>query len=147
MDNYFQVGISFEKTLEYDMQKKVTEQYLFDAFSFTDAEAMAIEYIKPIVSGEFSIKTIKRAGFSEVFLSTEENRDRHFKCKVAFITLDEKSGKEKKTNTNMLVQASDTDDAIAHLNERMKGTLSDYEIVAVAETNIMDVYKRQSTIN
>ena len=66
--------------------------------------------------------------------------DRWFKCKLYFITLDEKSGAEKKTATNVLVQAADLRDAIAKLDEGMKGTMADYTIASVAETAIMDVY-------
>ena len=66
--------------------------------------------------------------------------DRYFKCKLFFITLDEKSGAEKKTSTTVLVQAADLRDAVKKLDEGMKGTMADYTIASVAETQIMDVY-------
>ena len=91
-------------------------------------------------AGSFTVVDIKRATYSELFPSDEESADRWFKCKLFFITLDEKSGAEKKTSTQVLVQAADLRDAVKKLDEAMKGTMADYQIAAVAETPIMDVY-------
>ena len=121
------------------MNKKVTEPYLVDALSFTEAEARIIEEMTPFITGEFLVSDIKRANFS-VFPCEEEAADRWFKCKLVFITLDEKSGAEKKTSTQVLVQAADLRDAVKKLDEGMKGTMADYQIASVAETAIMDVY-------
>lgn len=104
MHNWFECKVSFEKVLENGMQKKVTEPYLVDALSFTEAEARIIEEITPFISGEFTIKDIKRAKLQEIFFN--ENGDRFYKAKVNFITLDEKYGAEKKTAAYMLMQAS-----------------------------------------
>ena len=95
MHSWFECKVSFEKVLENGMQKKVTEPYLVDALSFTEAEARIIEEIRPFISGEFTVTDIKRARLSELFFN--ENGDRFYKIKVYFITLDEKSGAEKKT--------------------------------------------------
>ena len=138
MHNWFECKISYEKMLENGMQKKVTEPYLVDALSFTEAEARIIEEIRPYVSGEFTVTDIKRAKFSELFFN--ENGDRFFKAKVYFITLDEKSGAEKKTAIQMLAQASDLKEALAVVEQGMAGTLSDYSIASLAETAIMDVF-------
>lgn len=138
MHNWFECKVSYEKMLESGMQKKVTEPYLVDALSFTEAEARIIEEIKPFITGEFTITDIKRARINELFFN--ENGDRFYKIKVYFITLDEKSGAEKKTAVQMLAQASDIKEAISVLENGMKGTLSDYLIASVAETQIMDVF-------
>lgn len=124
--------------LENGMQKKVTEPYLVDALSFTEAEARIIEEIRPFITGEFTVTDIKRARFSELFFN--ENGDRFYKIKVYFITLDEKSGAEKKTAAQMLAQASNLKEAIGVLEEGMKGTLADYTIASVTETMLMDVF-------
>ena len=92
------------------------------------------------ISGEFTVSDIKRANYSELFPSDEESADRWFKCKLIFITLDEKSGAEKKTSTQVLVQAADLRDAVKKLDEGMKGTMADYQIGMVSETPLMDVY-------
>ena len=94
----------------------------------------------PFITGEFTVSDIKRANYSELFPSDEESADRWFKCKLIFITLDEKSGAEKKTSTQVLVQAADLRDAVKKLDEGMKGTMADYQIGMVAETPIVDVF-------
>ena len=140
MHNWFECKIRYEKTLENGMNKKVTEPYLVDALSFTEAESRIIEEMTPFISGEFTVSDIKRANYSELFSSDEEKADRWFKCKLYFITLDEKSGAEKKTATQVLVQAADLRDAVKKLDKRMEGTMADYSIASVTETAIMDVY-------
>ena len=140
MHTWFECKIRYEKTMENGMNKKVTEPYLVDALSFTEAEARIIEEMTPFITGEFTVSDIKRANYSELFPSEEEAADLWFKCKLVFITLDEKSGAEKKTSTQVLVQAADLRDAVKKLDEGMKGTMADYKIASVAETAIMDVY-------
>ena len=117
MHNWFECKVSFEKIMENGAQKKVTEPYLVDALSFTEAEARIIEEIRPFVSGEFTVTDIKRARLSELFFN--ENGDRFYK---------------------MLAQASNLKDAIAVLEDGMKGTLADYTIASVTETQLMDVF-------
>lgn len=138
MHSWFECKVSFEKVMENGMQKKVTEPYLVDALSFTEAEARIIEEIRPFISGEFTVADIKRARYSELFFN--EQGDRFYKFKVYFITLDEKSGAEKKTAAQMLAQASTLKEAIATLEEGMKGTLADYTIASVTETMLVDVF-------
>lgn len=140
MHNWFECKIRYEKTLENGMNKKVTEPYLVDALSFTEAESRIIEEMTPFISGEFTVSDIKRANYSELFSSDEEAADRWFKCKLYFITLDEKSGAEKKTATQVLVQAANLRDAVKKLDKGMEGTMADYSIASVTETAIMDVY-------
>lgn len=140
MHTWFECKIRYEKVMENGMQKKVTEPYLVDALSFTEAEARIIEEMTPFITGEFSVSDIKRANYSELFPSEEESADRWFSCRLEFITLDEKSGAEKKTKTNVLVQAADLRDAMKKLDEGMKGTMADYNAVCIKETALMDVY-------
>ncbi len=140
MHTWFECKIRYEKVMENGMTKKVTEPYLVDALSFTEAEARILKEISPLVSGEFTVADIKRANYSELFPCQDEAADRWFKCKLLFITLDEKSGAEKSTSTLVLVQAADLRDAVAKLDEGMKGTMADYQIASVVETPLMDVY-------
>lgn len=140
MHTWFEVSIKYQKNSRKRHGKKTTEKYLFDSLSFTESEGRCIEEMTPFISGEFTVSDIKRANYSEVFFSDEESADRWFKCKLAFITLDEKSGAEKKTFTQVLVQAADLRDAVKKLDEGMKGTLADYLIASVVETALIDVY-------
>lgn len=138
MHNWFECKVSYEKTLENGMQKKVSEPYLVDALSFTEAEARIIEELKPYISGEFVIADIKRAKYTELFFN--DNGDRFFKAKIMFVTLDEKSGMEKKTAAQMLAQASDLKEALSIIEKGMAGTLADYVVASLTETTIMDVF-------
>ncbi len=146
MNNWFECKVKYEKTMENGLTKKVSEPYLVDAISFTEAEKRIIEEIRPFMTGEFVISDIKRANYSEVFFCYAESADRWFKCKLSFITLDEKSGAEKKSNSYALVQAGDLREAIKYLDEQMKGTIMDYQIASVTETMIMDVYPYDASI-
>ena len=130
MHTWFLCKIRYEKVMENGMQKKVTEPYLVDALSFTEAEARIIEEVTPFISGEFTVSDISRAHYS----------DKWFAGRLAFITLDEKSSKEKRTYTNVLIQAADIHDAMKKLDEGMKGTMADYSSILLKETAIVDVY-------
>ena len=138
MHNWFECKINYEKVGEEGIQKKVTEPYLVDALSFTEAEARIIEEMRPYISGEFTVRDIKRARYSETFLNN--NGDRYYRSKVNLITLDEKNGTEKKTPIQMLAQASTIHEAIKVIDEGMKGTMADYAIAAVTETALMNVF-------
>lgn len=140
MHNWFLCKIRYEKTIESGMTKKVTEPYLVDALSFTEAEARIIEQITPFISGEFSVSDISRAHYSELFTSEEDSADKWYSGRLSFSILDEKSGAEKKTYTNVLVQACSLHDAMKKIDEGMKGTISDYSSIALKETAIVDVY-------
>lgn len=136
--NWFECKVKYDKMMENGLEKKVTEPYLVDALSFTEAESRIITEMTPFISGEFTVANIKRANYSELFF--DETGDKWYKAKVNFITLDEKSGAEKRTASYILIQAIDFTTALKNLLECMKGTLADYEIAAINETTIMDVF-------
>lgn len=138
---WFECKVRYDKTLENGLIKKTTETYLVDALSFTEAEKRFIEEITPFMTGEFIVTDIKRARLSDLFDSDDLNDDRWFRARIAFITIDEKSGVEKRTAQNVLIQANDFHKAINRLDEGMKGTLGEWVIVTVTETAIIDVFK------
>lgn len=140
MNRYYEVKARSEKTMEDGMQKKVKETYLFDAMSFSEAEARAVEELAPFATGEFVVTDIKRAGYTELFPSDAPEADKWYAVRINFITLDKRSGKEKKTKAEYLVQAAEINHARTSFIEGMKGTLADYEIVSIKETPILDVY-------
>lgn len=140
-NEWFECKVKYEKTMENGLLKKVNEPYLVEAINFTEAERRIIEEITPFMTGEFEVSDIKRARYAELFEAPGvDSADKFYRAKLVFITLDEKSGKEKKTSHNVLIQASDLRDAISRLDEGMKGSLMDYTIASVTETLIMDVY-------
>ncbi|MCC8119484.1 MAG: DUF4494 domain-containing protein [Bacteroidales bacterium] len=141
----------FETKMQYDRLqesgtsvKKVTEVFLVDALTFTEAEARIIKERKPFISGDSSLVTVKRTKIQEVFYN--EAGDKYFLVKWTITTIDEKPsavGKppvEKKTTILTLVQASDLEGALNEFMRCMKGTLADYDIVSITETPILDVY-------
>ena len=139
--NWFECKVIYEKPVENTAAvKKVPELYLVDALRFTEAEARIIEEMTPFITGSFEVSDIKRAKYNELFFCDEETADRWFKSKVYFVILDEKSGKEKKTANNFLVQAANLKDAVKKLEDGLKNTMMDYYIASMAETAIMDVY-------
>lgn len=140
MHNWMECKIRYEKVMENGMNKKVTEPYLVDALSFTEAEARIIEEMTPYITGEFTVSDIKRTNYSELFPSDNPEDDRWYKCKLVYITLDDKSGAEKRTSTHILVEAADVDSAKRNLDEGMKGTMADYLVASVIETPLMDVF-------
>ena len=133
--------------MEDGLQKKVVETYVVDALSFTEAEQRIMEEMSSYISGEFEVSDIKRAAYKEIFFSDEEMADRWYKAKLQFITIDEKTEKEKRSNVNYLVQAGTLNGAVRNLDEVMGGTMIDYVIAAVAETMLVDVfeYKKKET--
>lgn len=136
----FECGIRYEKTLENGMQKKVTELYIVDALSFTEAESRIIGEMECFISGEFNVVSEKITNYSELVSTADTEADKWYKVKINLITLDEKTMAEKKAPLYLLVQAHDIDGARSRLNEHMKGTMADWVCEAVQETKIMDVF-------
>lgn len=136
---WFECKIRYDKMTENGSVKKVNEPYLVDALTFTEAEARIIEEMTPYISGDFTISAVKKTKISEIFFN--ELAEKYFMVKVNFITLDEKSGAEKKSASFMLVQASDINNALKQFEEGMKGTISDYEVVSISETPLIEVFQ------
>jgi len=145
MANWFECKVRYDKLQENGTAvKKVTETFLVDALSFTEAESRIIEERKPYISGDFSVSAVKRTKISEIFF--DDNGDKWYMVKWLITTIDEKPaamGKppvEKKVSVLTLVQANDFEGALDQFKECMKGTLADYDIAQIHETQILDVY-------
>ncbi|MCH5225894.1 MAG: DUF4494 domain-containing protein [Muribaculaceae bacterium] len=138
---WFECKVRYERMTENGTVKKVNEPYLVDALSFTEAESRIIEKITPFISGDYSVSAVKKTKISEIFF--DDRGDRFYMVKVNFITLDEKSGIEKRAASFILVQASDFAGALKKFEEGMKGSLADYEIASITETPLMDVFPFQ----
>lgn len=135
---WFECKVKYRKTQDTGEQKITTETYLLDAVSYTEAESRISEEMKAYTSEEFRIMNIKLANFSEVH--PFENSDRWFKSKVSLIAMDEESGKEKKTNIYLLVQANDVKEAFENTTQAMEETMGDYSIPSITESPILDVF-------
>lgn len=138
---WFLCKIRYEKVMEDGLQKRVTELYVVDALSFSEAEARIMEEMATYISGEFEVYEIDRAVYKEIFFSDDDMADKWYKAKLKFITIDEKTEKEKKTTVYYLVQAGSFEGARKNIDEVMGGTMIDYIIDTVSETTIMDVFE------
>lgn len=141
--SWFETKIRYDKTMEDGRNKKVTEVYTVEALSFTEAESVITEEMSHYVSGEFDVKAITRAPYGEIFFSDADSDDKWFKTRLAFITIDEKTEKEKRSNVVYLMQAATLDKARQYIKEVMIKTMIDYEVVSISETPIMDVFERE----
>ncbi len=139
--NWFECKIRYEKTMDDGLQKKVTESYVVDALSFSEAEERIIEEMSAYISGDFTVQDIKKAAYGEIFFSDDASADRWYKAKLQFITIDEKTEKEKRSSVNYLFQAGTMNGAMKNIEEGMGGTMIDYSIASVQETQLMDVFE------
>lgn len=135
---WFECKVRFDKMMENGSVKRVTEAYLVDALSFTEAEARIIKEQTPFISGDMTIPAIKKTNIAEIF--PDDTADKWWLVKFNTITIDEKTGKERRSLVHVMVQADSQQGATDTFNKGMKGTMADYEIEKVAETKIMDVY-------
>ena len=142
--NLFETAVRYERQMEDGIQKMVTETYVVDAFTFGEAEEAITKEMTAFVSGEFNVKNITPANYGEIFFSDNANDDKWYKAKLTFITRDEKTGKDKRSNTNYLVQAGSFNAAVKNVEQVMGTTMVDYVIANIAETKIMDVYEHQA---
>lgn len=138
---WFECKIRYEKVMEDGLQKKVNDNYVVDALSFSEAETRITEEMSAYISGEFEVADIKKAAFKEVFFTDDNIADKWYKAKLQFITIDEKTEKEKRSTVTYLVQAGSMNGAMKNIDEVMGGTMIDYVVASVAETTIMDVYE------
>ena len=135
---WYECKVKYRKTHETGESKVTTETYLLDAVSYTEAEARITEEMKTYTSEEFMITNIKVANLSEVH--PFENSDRWFKSKVSLISYDDESGKERKSNLYMLIQANDVKQAYENTEQALQETMGDYSIPAITESPILDVF-------
>ena len=141
---WIETKVKYQKTQEDGTEKMVTEPYVVDALSFTEAENSIIEEMSVYVSGEFQVKAVKKAQYSEVFFSDVDDDDKWYKAKLQFITINEKTEKEKRSNVTYLVQAKSLARALRYIDEVMGKTMIDYDTIGINETKIVDVFEHKS---
>ena len=145
MNYWFECKVSYERQADSMGMKKVSESYLVDALSFTEAEERITKEVRPFVSvGELEVVNIRRARIAELFLSDEAEDDRYFRAKVNFITVDEKSGSEKKISATMIVKSDSLPNAVTELKAQLDSQMASYEIAAVTDTQILDVFQYEA---
>ena len=138
---WFECKIRYEKTMEDGLPKKVSEVYVVDALSFSEAEERIIEEMSSYISGEIEIVDVKIAPYREIFFADDNLADQWFKAKLSFITIDERSNKEKRTSVMYLVNAGNISSAINNIDKVMSGTMIDYVTTSISATKIFDVFE------
>jgi len=138
--NWFEGKVKYVKTGEDGKEKKVSETYLVDAVSYTEAEARIFTEMETFIQGPFILSSLKKSNIVEIVPSDDENDDRWFKGKVAILDADELTGKEKRTNQYSLIAAKDINTALTSLEESMSTYIVPYEIASISDTNIFDVF-------
>ena len=138
---WFEAKVRYDKTMEDGCLKKVTETYVIEALSFGEAEKRILEKMGSYVSGEIDVCGLKIAPYKEIFFADSDMADRWYVAKLAFITIDEKTDKEKKTRVCYLVNAGNINAAVKNIEEQMAGTMIDYDTFNVSETQILDVFE------
>lgn len=140
---WFETKIRYEKVMDDGCEKNVTEVFVVDALSFTEAETKITEELSAYTSGETFIKAITRAPYSEVLFSDDSKDDKWYRVKLAFITLDERTGKEKRTLVTYLFQAANIDKARSYIKEFMGNSMSDYDVASISETQVLDIFEKE----
>lgn len=138
--NWFEAKIKSVRVGEDGKEKNVSELYLLDAMSYTEAESRIAERMTEIIQGEFYIAGLKPSRITEVVESNDENDDKWFRAVVAIIDCDSISGKEKKANTYFLVAGADIDTALVNLQKALSTYVVPFEIAAMTDTAFMDVF-------
>ena len=141
---WFETKVKYQKTMEDGSEKVVSEAYVVDALSFTEAESAIIDEMSIYVSGELKVSGIGKAGYGEIFFSDVDDDDKWYKAKLQFITIDEKSEKEKRSNVTYLVQAKSLARALRYIDEVMGKTMIDYDVIGLNETKLMDVFEHHA---
>lgn len=137
----FEVTVRYQKTDEAGKERSCTETYAVDAMSFTEAEAKITEHIAQFVSGEFMVSRITRANYKEVVFKEPDVAEHFYRTRIALITLDERSGKEKATSINYLINADTAEDAQKMIKKMMAEGSLDYKVMSLTETTIIDVFE------
>lgn len=140
MNEWFECKVRYDKPQGDGTIRQSSEVYLVEGLSFSEAEDSLVKELEPYISGEFMVDTMKRAKYVEIFNSKDAASDRFFRIRVSFITIDEKTEKEKLINSNYLVHAVDVKNALETLTENMVDTLGDYRIGNITETKILDIF-------
>jgi hypothetical protein len=138
MKKWFTCKVKYGKQLEEGGMKQVTEAYLVDAVSYTEAESRIYAAMEEYISGEFQISAIAKSNIDDVI--NHEDSDYWYKCKVNYSTVDGDNEKEVKVSTYFLVSAGDPKQAIERLEDNLNSMLVPFEIPSITKTTLVDVF-------
>lgn len=138
MNNWFNVKVKYTKQLDNGTFKRVNEQHLFAAMSFTDAEARAFKELAQFIRGEFIVLAITRADFNDIFAF--DGSDIWYQVKAQYASVADDSGRSKMILNKFLVSGNTIDEATKNTKESLSSMMVDFQIVSVVESQIVEIY-------
>jgi hypothetical protein len=142
---WFETKVRYDKLQDNGTSKKVIESFVVEAYGWGKAEKKLQDEMFNYIPGPYSITAMSRPRYSEIFFSDFDKDDKWYKAKLEFITIDEKSDKEKRSAVHYLVQGSSVENARSNIEMVMDQTMIDYEIKSIVETKIVDVFTDEKT--
>lgn len=142
MANWIEVKVRYDRMMDNGLVKRQTELYLVDALSCSEAESRVNEELRHYISGDLNITSTSKTKIAEVFCGY--TADKFYRVKVNFITIDERTASERRKASYIIVPADSFREALETFTKGMKDTLADYEIEAIAETKIVEVYRHRA---
>ena len=136
MTTWFLCTIQYIKILENDKAKNVSEQYLVDAVSFTDAETRLYRSLSNSIK-DFIISRVSKTNFVDVF--NYEDCETWYKCKISYLDVDEHSGKEKRISKYMLIAAPNPREAYDRLQAQLSTWVIPFDITDINISPILEV--------
>lgn len=140
--SYIETAVRYRKMMEDGQEKKVTERFVVDALTCTEAEERTIQELTPYVSDGLDVTSSKKVNIADIF--NPDEADRFYLAKVSLISIDERSGKEKRTASQWLVGATDFSDAYETVLREINKCVADVEILALAETPVREYFPVKS---
>lgn len=137
MAKWFEASVRYMKMMEDGQEREACDKYLVEDETISCAEKRIVEEVAPYIHGDFEVESMTGKKIAEV---RAVDGGTWYRAKVIFVTLDEKTGKEKKTASIVMVQAGSFEDALSEVRDVMKGTMADWYIAALQETPIVDVF-------
>ena len=139
MRTWFLAKVKYQKEdQETGLLKSVTEPYLFDAMSYTEAETRVYEELADSIRGELSVPRITKTKYIDVI--RYDDSDIWHRCKVTYFVADGDSGKERKVTNLLLVTAHDVKQAYDRIRESLSTMMVSFRVPEVVETPIVEVY-------
>ena len=139
--NWYKLRVKYGKQLDNGKTKKVSEEYLVDAESFTETEKRAAKAASKLFeTRSFDITAISREPISEIIRNEDDDENnKWYKSVVTFVTENEETGEKKYSPQNIYVQATDTTDADSRLRDHMSNSMEEWLVKSIAETKVLDV--------
>lgn len=137
---WFNATVRFAKTLDNGKTKNVTENFVFNGNSYSEAESIVEHMIETAGIDDAMVKGIKRVDYDDVVKAPGADADEKFwfSCKTSYTDADEKVIK-----LQYLVQADTLTDAATRLENGILPETVDADLLKIEKTNVTSVYKQE----